>query len=460
MSRDIQLYIKERLVHDNLMKDLSAHEPVLCTTLTQEIGQAAQYVFLWVELVVKSLLNGLSNQDRIEDLLRRLRAMPRGLEAFYENIVINVDNIYQEEASRLHQLMAVTLERPDDWKPAQQLSLVSVFLAIHQEELEGRIFMTAFENKSFVLAKCKETDIFLRTRCGGLLELQYKIGSTEVSPSLKVSYIHRSVMEYLEERAIRRELLDRTVGAGPAGRQAFIPDLAILKDFCFQSRLPTSRQDWFNSPAQDHIITYARRVDQNKTVPEAEWVRLFDTFCPKFEVKSMLPIAVQGCMIRYLGAKLSEQEPKHELQSQLPLLNYALVPTPDSQRFIRPEVSILLLSSGGNPNQNFQGQIPWQNALTYLLSHQTQLGSATRQFWIEIVIALLENGANPLAQCQGPEKFAIRGKLNKKVSVGNMWTAKEVLCEVFSGSGPGLDRIETLLRDKSRPEKKSKCSQQ
>ncbi|KAE9364398.1 hypothetical protein N431DRAFT_488965 [Stipitochalara longipes BDJ] len=455
-SQDIQLYLEDQLVHDGLMENLSRQEPEACAKLVEEIGQAAQGVFLWVELVVKSLLNGLSNQDRIEDLLKRLKALPRGLAAFYEHIVINIDNIYQEEASRLYQLMAVTLERPDDWYPAQKLSLVSMYLSTHQEELNDREFVKAFQDKDFVLRRCKETDIFLRTRCGGLLELEHGLGSTKILPSLRVTYIHRTVMEYLEERAIRRQLLDRTRGTG---QQDFDPNLAVVKALCFQFSLNSSLWIWLGDPIKASVLTHARRVDQNKNIPESDLVRIFDDICPALRWESMIPIAIQGCMTRYLREKLKESNLITGSQTQRPLLDIALVPTPESERFIRPEVITLLLSFGAKPNRKFEGQSPWQRGLSYLVTNHERLSVATLQFWTEIIRVMLENGANPLTECQGPERFDRRGKTKKTMSLGNLWTAEEVIRRVYSNSGESL-RLQALLKDKSRSEKKSKCHQQ
>lgn len=43
---DIQLYIEDQLVQDQMMQKLSIEEPIACTKLVQEIGEAAQGVFL------------------------------------------------------------------------------------------------------------------------------------------------------------------------------------------------------------------------------------------------------------------------------------------------------------------------------------------------------------------------------------------------------------------------------
>jgi hypothetical protein len=81
------------------------------------------------------------------------------------------------------------------------------------------------------------------------------------------------------------------------------------------------------------------------------------------------------------------------------------------------------------------------------------------QFCAEIFIVLRENGANLRTQCHGPERSEQRGKSKKKISVGNSWTAEEVISRVFGGSGERT-RLLALLKDKGRPEKKSKCRQQ
>ena len=81
-----------------MMQKPAAKEPAQCQYLIEEIDDAAQGVFLWVELVVNSLLNGLGNHDQIKDLQKRLKALPPGLDKLYDHIVLKIDGIYQDEA--------------------------------------------------------------------------------------------------------------------------------------------------------------------------------------------------------------------------------------------------------------------------------------------------------------------------------------------------------------------------
>ena len=64
--------------------------------LVNEIQERAQGVFLWVFLVVRSLLRGLTEEDDIAMLQKRLRQLPTDLERFFQQILDSVDDVYQE----------------------------------------------------------------------------------------------------------------------------------------------------------------------------------------------------------------------------------------------------------------------------------------------------------------------------------------------------------------------------
>ena len=166
---DIQLYIQDRLVHDEGMQSLRLREPKACDELIGEIVDSAQGVFLWVILVVTSLINGLSNHDRISDLQMRLKALPRDLDMLYEEMVVKVDGIYAEEGSRLYQLIAEATRRPDDWKEVRLLSLYTLSLALRQDLDISTEIRKPQPDEQAVLEEATRMDILLKTRTGGLL---------------------------------------------------------------------------------------------------------------------------------------------------------------------------------------------------------------------------------------------------------------------------------------------------
>jgi len=69
-----------------------------------EVLCKAEGVFLWVNLVVKSLLKGLGQRDSISDLMRRLEVLPDDLESLYEHMLQSTDSNYKVESSKLFQL--------------------------------------------------------------------------------------------------------------------------------------------------------------------------------------------------------------------------------------------------------------------------------------------------------------------------------------------------------------------
>ncbi|KAF2164988.1 hypothetical protein M409DRAFT_24889 [Zasmidium cellare ATCC 36951] len=96
---DMRDYMKGMLEGDpRFMKlaqaDDRAHD------LTTEIQKRAQGVFLWVFLVVRSLLRGLTEQDDIPMLQKRLRQLPTDLEHFFQLILDSIDSVYQECTAR------------------------------------------------------------------------------------------------------------------------------------------------------------------------------------------------------------------------------------------------------------------------------------------------------------------------------------------------------------------------
>ena len=79
---DIRLYVRETLEESRLFILLQMRERQRCKELVGEVVDRAHGVFLWVFLVVRSLLQGLTNADRIADLQRRLRRLPVDLNKF------------------------------------------------------------------------------------------------------------------------------------------------------------------------------------------------------------------------------------------------------------------------------------------------------------------------------------------------------------------------------------------
>lgn len=73
---DIISYIKGKLSEHPRFKTISMEEPVRVSQLIRQVMEKAQGVFLWVNLVVQSLSEGLTNGDGVSELQCRIDNTP------------------------------------------------------------------------------------------------------------------------------------------------------------------------------------------------------------------------------------------------------------------------------------------------------------------------------------------------------------------------------------------------
>lgn len=100
-QHDIEHYIQSKFNANIGFAEFQAMDPTAANKLLSDISLKAEGVFLWVQLVVRSLLEGLTNGDRVRDLQRRLAELPQGLEDLHANILEHLDVNYLEHASQL-----------------------------------------------------------------------------------------------------------------------------------------------------------------------------------------------------------------------------------------------------------------------------------------------------------------------------------------------------------------------
>ena len=108
--QDIKRFVETELVDHPKFSRLKSRDNSGCLNLVSAITEKAEGVFLWVFLVVRSLLEGLRNEDGIRDLQRRLDKIPADLEAYFEQIMGTLEPFYLNQAMQLFQL-AIYAER-------------------------------------------------------------------------------------------------------------------------------------------------------------------------------------------------------------------------------------------------------------------------------------------------------------------------------------------------------------
>jgi len=70
-------------------------------TLVKKAVNASDGVFLWVSPSIRSLLEGITNGDTIDDLFARLQEIPQDLDELYRHMWERIPQRYLKQAARL-----------------------------------------------------------------------------------------------------------------------------------------------------------------------------------------------------------------------------------------------------------------------------------------------------------------------------------------------------------------------
>lgn len=195
---DIDYYISSQFHASKGFAELQQRETEYSRQFLARISKKAQGVFLWVRLVVQSLLEGLTNGDGLRDLQDRLSKLPRNLEELYEKMLTSLDERYLEQASEIFQIVGLCDDSP---------TLLCV--ALTDIEHNDRAQTAAIEPMSGSRkdALCNNMKRKLMSRCKGLLEVSTLSFTRRFSSEDRfaliridvpdVQYLHRTVRDFL-----------------------------------------------------------------------------------------------------------------------------------------------------------------------------------------------------------------------------------------------------------------------
>lgn len=274
---DIMVYITDMLLEDSRMKRLKQSSPEEAQGLADRIVDGASGVFLWVTLVVASLLRGLGNRDNLVILHQRLDELPTDLEQLFTQMIRKVDKVYQSEASRLFQLVAMVTDRLDT-DPAE-MSPLTLFWAFLAEADEKHVFAPLEKNTMTgdqITYACQQMAVTVTSRSGGLLEVQ--AGDIEkVTPNTTILYLHRTVKDFMRQSDIRNLLSDRTGGNQSL---AFKPSVALLRGAILYLGFSKTASHALHARNWDRLCsnTIACAIQTDRDTAEAPQVELMDRF--------------------------------------------------------------------------------------------------------------------------------------------------------------------------------------
>jgi hypothetical protein len=202
---DLDRYIQDKLEANDLFRallatDQSAH------LFPQEIRKRAQGVFLWVFLVVRSLLRGLTEDDDMPMLRERFRDIPGDLEAYFRRMLTAVEKVYSRYMAR-SLLLACTAETPLPLSSYWYIDVDSrntsfAMQAAHEPYTHG----------NFLLMKKNVTNCISKW-CRDLLEVTTddKTHDSVDDPifQFQVDFLHRTVREFLITGTMQGYLKER-----------------------------------------------------------------------------------------------------------------------------------------------------------------------------------------------------------------------------------------------------------
>ncbi|KAF2663535.1 hypothetical protein BT63DRAFT_379891, partial [Microthyrium microscopicum] len=207
---DMTNYVEDLLMkNDSIAKLRATDSKEEFGHLVARIVEAAEGVFLWVFLVVRALIEGLSENDRISDLKQRLGAIPSDLDHYFENMLLGIEARHQQQTA---QLFLVTLQG------VEKLPLICYWNLLNAEFLTLKGVNKGHLSKDLAAERLQEMATRLNTHCKGLL----KAHNIEQNPfnhlkehnwlfDFRVDFLHRTVADFLRT-ADMQHLLEKWSG--------------------------------------------------------------------------------------------------------------------------------------------------------------------------------------------------------------------------------------------------------
>ncbi|KAL8739517.1 MAG: hypothetical protein Q9190_007688 [Brigantiaea leucoxantha] len=242
---DIQRYAEDRMHEHPRWRAFSAQKAALA--LINEITNRASGVFLWVFLVTRTLREGLTNDDSLTDLWKRLDSLPTDLDQFFRHILLSVEPFYLEKMAGAL-LMALAARQP----------LPVEVYTFHELEYEDKDYVlkrpTRVMDEDEIEAFYKSTARRLNGWCKGLIE----------SRANEVEFIHRTVRDFLQTGDIIKVLKERAMDAFCPGLSIMRSYIAWIKSTQFDdentwSRIDSLSRSSFRGKVQK-VLTWARYI--------------------------------------------------------------------------------------------------------------------------------------------------------------------------------------------------------
>lgn len=467
---DILYFVDSQFNADPGFARLKRREPDFASSLVKNIATKSCGVFLWVKLVVRSLLSGLLNSDPVQALQSRLEEMPSDLEDFYEKMLDTIPSNYTEHAGQLFQIVSAA---------EGDLTGLGLYFASQANNSPDTALKTEIrpldEEEQYDMAE--DARRWLNSRCKGLIEIpsrdygpedegqdKNESSTKEVQPTAnkdnfplafrKVAYLHRTVRDFIDSPEIRQRIGNMAPGYTP--NQALLRSTILMAKMWCPSTLTWQRLDQEIAGS----LRYADRIARSGgTVPfeilDEAW-RCFKILTPQY-LKSNLratrasfldSLVTESSMLYgsrtpqgflqaaasyelndYIASKVLNGIGIFSDESTRPLLNRMICEYKHYPSLCEPKVSDgagskppnlglirHLLLNGADPNSVVQGKTTWSSLLQECVSIANKLRcdrlrerhTSDFEHWANIVEHFILSGADPRMNVDSQRGSCIR----------------------------------------------------
>lgn len=307
---DIACYVQGQLMDDELFRKLQIGDPRGASALVHQIREKAQGVFLWVYLVVRSLLQGLVHEDEMLDLHRRVNALPAELEEYFELMLGRIESVYRTQTARIFKALL---------NACATLPLIA-FHFVHMEEqnpgyvLSQEVRPLSNQEISTILVTKKRQ---LNARCKDLVHITSNPDEPEFI-GVRVGFLHRTVKDFLETAEIHTLLSNRTGNTYDSNSSLSKAYLSMAKAYPYRIGTDSYRMADAHRSFAIGTIYYARAVEQLSQCPEEDVLdELNRTLCalgicsvwtdlvPSGDCDNFLDVALRFDLQLYIEKKLN-----------------------------------------------------------------------------------------------------------------------------------------------------------
>lgn len=197
-KNDIDIYVRDHFEESQGFRELSAMRPSEAGELVSEVVKKSKGVFLWVSVVVKMLLDNLSEGDKVTDLQRTLLSLPDDIRQLFDHMLASIDPKYHSESSRLFQMMIA----------AEECDMIVYCLSLYFADDDVPVNIE-IENVSggFLTDALSVVQRRLSSRTKGILEV-HRSPQGLFDHFTRVEYLHRTAKEWVTSRSIETRAMD------------------------------------------------------------------------------------------------------------------------------------------------------------------------------------------------------------------------------------------------------------